>query len=339
MRNHHGKPSEHAANDPLRIYMPPLSEWRRDTENGARLWTHPEIGWTFVVGSRGKMGYVRTSYSRDGKITFRATDGDVYKQIKRWYAHQTPSSMSRLSERNPDRPPSVAGKLRQFAILDRDRYVGVVDTGNRYDDTSEEGALAQYIADERARGTSPHFYKDRYAVAVRRSERNPDWSAMREKASHYAGRAAAGARSAYDWTAPRARAAYDWTAPRARAAGHAAWEGTKAAGRAVKRGAKRAAPVIARGAKSAAERMERWAAEPNGAKYSVYVQGSGWSDTWAVSGGLRAAVASARDAVSGRNEVVSASVYKTADRSARDVVTFTNRNSDGNVGRVRKIAG
>ena len=267
MRNHHGKPSEHAANDPLRIYMPPLSEWRRDTENGARLWTHPEIGWTFVVGSRGKMGYVRTSYSRDGKITFRATDGDVYKQIKRWYAHQTPSSLSRLSERNPD------------------------------------------------------------------------WSAMREKASHYAGRAAAGARSAYDWTAPRARAAYDWTAPRARAAGHAAWEGTKAAGRAVKRGAKRAAPVIARGAKSAAERMERWAAEPNGAKYSVYVQGSGWSDTWAVSGGLRAAVASARDAVSGRNEVVSASVYKTADRSARDVVTFTNRNSDGNVGRVRKIAG
>lgn len=101
-------------------------------------------------------------------------------------------------------------------------------------------------------------------LVSRTAERNPDWSAMRAKASHYSERAVAGARSAYDWTAPRARAAYDWTAPRARAAGHAAWEGTKAAGRAVKRGAKRAAPVIARGAKSAAERMDRWAAEPNG---------------------------------------------------------------------------
>ncbi len=171
----------------------------------------------------------------------------------------------------------------------------------------------------------------------RLSERNPDWSEVRAKASHYAGRAAAGARSAYDWTAPRARAAYGWTAPRARAAGHAAWEGTKAAGRAVKRGAKRAAPVIARGAKSAAERMDRWAAEPNGAKYSVYVSGSGWHDSWTVKGGLAAAVAEARHAVSGRNEVASASVYKTADRSARDVVKFTNRDSDGNVGRVRKI--
>jgi hypothetical protein len=114
-------------------------------------------------------------------------------------------------------------------------------------------------------------------------------------------------------------------------------DGTKAAGRAVKRGAKRAAPVIARGAKSAAERMDRWAAEPNGAKYSVYVSGSGWHDSWAVKGGLAAATAEARHAVSGRSEVVSASVYKTADRSARDVVKFTNRDSHGNVGRVRKI--
>lgn len=187
-------------------------------------------------------------------------------------------------------------------------------------------------------GKMREWYAQQTPTSLRRlSERNPDWSAMRAKASHYGERAVAGARSAYDWTAPRARAAYDWTAPRARAAGHAAWEGTKAAGRAVKRGAKRAAPVIARGAKSAAERMDRWAAEPNGAKYSVYVSGSGWHDSWAVKGGLAAATAEARHAVSGRSEVVSASVYKTADRSARDVVKFTNRDSHGNVGRVRKI--
>jgi hypothetical protein len=265
LRNHHGKPSEHGAHDPLRIYMPPLMEWSR-SKGGERAWTHPELGWRFVISQR--VGWVTMPHGDDWQEK-EWFDGKspvaVHGKMREWYAQQTPTSLRRLSERNPD------------------------------------------------------------------------WSAMRAKASHYGERAVAGARSAYDWTAPRARAAYDWTAPRARAAGHAAWEGTKAAGRAVKRGAKRAAPVIARGAKSAAERMDRWAAEPNGAKYSVYVSGSGWHDSWAVKGGLAAATAEARHAVSGRSEVVSASVYKTADRSARDVVKFTNRDSHGNVGRVRKI--
>lgn len=192
LRNHHGKPSEHGAHDPLRIYMPPLMEWSR-SKGGERAWTHPELGWRFVISQR--VGWVTMPHGDDWQEK-EWFDGKspvaVHGKMREWYAQQTPTSLRRLSERNPD------------------------------------------------------------------------WSAMRAKASHYGERAVAGARSAYDWTAPRARAAYDWTAPRARAAGHAAWEGTKAAGRAVKRGAKRAAPVIARGAKSAAERMDRWAAEPNG---------------------------------------------------------------------------
>ena len=88
---------------------------------------------------------------------------------------------------------------------------------------------------------SSHMY------GARRSERNPDWSAIRAKASRYGSRAATGARDAYQWTAPRAKRAAEVT-----------WEGAKSAGRAVKRGAKRAAPVVARGARSAAESMERW---------------------------------------------------------------------------------
>jgi hypothetical protein len=91
------------------------------------------------------------------------------------------------------------------------------------------------------------WYSQQTMASLRRAERNPDWSAMRAKASHYGSRAATGAREAYEWTAPRAK----------RAAA-ATWEGAKATGRAVKRGAKRAAPVLARGARSAAESMERW---------------------------------------------------------------------------------
>lgn len=82
---------------------------------------------------------------------------------------------------------------------------------------------------------------------TRLSAQNPDWSAMRAKASHYGSRAATGAREAYAWTAPRAKRAAEVT-----------WEGAKSAGRAVKRGAKRAAPVVARGARSAAEGLDRW---------------------------------------------------------------------------------
>ena len=96
--------------------------------------------------------------------------------------------------------------------------------------------------------------REYHAVAVptgsltyRGAAQNPDWSAIRAKASHYGSRAAAGAREAYAYAAPRARRAAEVT-----------WEGAKSAGRAVKRGAKRAAPVVARGARSAAEGLDRW---------------------------------------------------------------------------------
>ncbi len=73
-------------------------------------------------------------------------------------------------------------------------------------------------------------------------------------------------------------------------------------------------------------------------KYSVYVQSSGSHSTHAVKGDLRAARANARDSVRGANYVITSEVYLTADPSATAIAKFTNRDSDGNVGRVREVA-
>ncbi len=187
LRNHHGKPHEHAPGDPLGEYLPPLSEWTPDASSSGRVrhWTHPALGWVFAVSGNNRLGYVRTSYSRGGKHEVRGAN--AHNLLREWYAAQTPASVARLAAQDP------------------------------------------------------------YAAIGRSAERNPDWSAIRAKASHYGSRAATGAREAYAWTAPRAKRAAEVT-----------WEGAKSAGRAVKRGAKRAAPVVARGARSAAEGLDRW---------------------------------------------------------------------------------
>ena len=73
-------------------------------------------------------------------------------------------------------------------------------------------------------------------------------------------------------------------------------------------------------------------------KYSVYVQSSGSHSTHAVKGDLRAARANARDSVRSANYVITSEVYLTADPSATAIAKFTNRDADGNVGRVREVA-
>lgn len=73
-------------------------------------------------------------------------------------------------------------------------------------------------------------------------------------------------------------------------------------------------------------------------KYSVYIQTSGSHSTHAVKGDLRAARANARDSVRGANYVITSEVYLTADPSATAIAKFTNRDADGNVGRVREVA-
>jgi hypothetical protein len=73
-------------------------------------------------------------------------------------------------------------------------------------------------------------------------------------------------------------------------------------------------------------------------KYSVYIQTSGSHSTHAVKGDLRAARANARDSVRGANYVITSEVYLTADPSATAIAKFTNRDDDGNVGRVREVA-
>ena len=176
LRNHHGKPHEHAPGDPLGVYLPPLAKWKKD-DHGMRSWRHPELPLRFTITA--SSGGVAVRYNDDYSYDETWFDGpsprDVLAAMKVWYSQQTMASL-------------------------------------------------------------------------RRAARNPDWSAIRAKASHYGSRAAAGAREAYAWTAPRAKRAAEVT-----------WEGAKSAGRAVKRGAKRAAPVVARGARSAAESMDRWA--------------------------------------------------------------------------------
>lgn len=244
-RNHHD--GHHDPGDPLGVYMPPLDQWQssKDESNYTQFkWVHPKLGWIFTVGY--------SAFFQHGN--FRRESGyraDVVVNVRgRSRKSVTVATL-----------PTYDGRFSRGGFV----FDGQPMTNHRSEPTIAIDDGRRTIED--AYNAARKWYS---GVAYsgpgvdRLSERNPDWSEVREKASHYAGRAAAGARSAYDWTAPRARAAYDWTAPRARAAGHAAWEGTKAAGRAVKRGAKRAAPVIARGAKSAAERMDRWAAEPNG---------------------------------------------------------------------------
>lgn len=146
------------------------------------------------------------------------------------------------------------------------------------------------------------------AYPVRYSTQNPDWSAMRAKASHYGSRAATGAREAYAWTAPRAKRAAEVT-----------WEGAKSAGRAVKRGAKRAAPVVARGARSAAEGLDRWS-QTNGRHNS--------GEPWGYYNGIQLNVYSS----GGRRTEVYVSVYARglAKRTPVEIVEAIHRAMGGN---------
>lgn len=95
------------------------------------------------------------------------------------------------------------------------------------------------------------------------------------------------------------------------------------------------------GARSLRFLEETLGRKPNAARsaYHVYVQGPGWWDGWDVEkGGLAAASRAAARAVRGRGEVVTARVSRKepGGREGPPIVTYTNRNADGGVGRVRK---
>lgn len=51
--NHHGRPSEHAKGDPLGVYMPPLTKWKKVGVDKFGMksveWTHPTLGWKFDI--------------------------------------------------------------------------------------------------------------------------------------------------------------------------------------------------------------------------------------------------------------------------------------------------
>ncbi len=192
LRNHHGKPNEHAPGDPLGVYLPTIDRWGRG--GGRFALTHSKLGWVFLV---------KPSVSGRGFDARVSVDADALRDFR----FPTPWGG------NPRSPVFEVAEGAPSASSARD-------------------ALADWYS---------------HVTPKRGAERNPDWSAIRAKASHYGSRAATGAREAYAWTAPRAKRAAEVT-----------WEGAKSAGRAVKRGAKRAAPVVARGARSAAEGLDRW---------------------------------------------------------------------------------
>lgn len=99
LRNHHGKPHEHAPGDPLGVYLPPLKEWERRAHDG-KFWTHPLLGWEFVVQPGGGGMVILTSTIWR---TFPATsESSTYAKLREWYASQTPASVARSSVRNPD---------------------------------------------------------------------------------------------------------------------------------------------------------------------------------------------------------------------------------------------
>ena len=244
LRNHHGKPHEHAPGDPLGVYLPPLAKWDRHAHGHE--WAHPSLPIRFVT----------------------------------WKSFRRDHAWSGWAQKNPEGLSNNA--------LSAQFHGG--------SEAEVRGALARWYA----------LHGDAYVS--RRSERNPDWSAMRAKASHYGSRAATGAREAYAWTAPRAKRAAEVT-----------WEGAKSAGRAVKRGAKRAAPVVARGARSAAEGLDRWS-QTNGRHNS--------GEPWGYYNGIQLNVYSS----GGRRTEVYVSVYARglAKRTPVEIVEAIHRAMGGN---------
>lgn len=123
VRNHHGKPHEHAPGDPLGVYLPPLAKWQHTkprkefsyTPDGRYLWNHPALPWQFRISYHdhdyseryrsARPASYGVVFSTDGRrlAQFYAVEPqDVYAQMKQWYASQTPKSAWRLSTQNPD---------------------------------------------------------------------------------------------------------------------------------------------------------------------------------------------------------------------------------------------
>lgn len=84
--NHHD--GYHAPSDPLGVYLPPLSKWRR--AGIVTSWTHSRLGWRFTIR------HVRTVFTarvvNDGRVLFVrrvASEREAMRVLRAWYAKQT----------------------------------------------------------------------------------------------------------------------------------------------------------------------------------------------------------------------------------------------------------
>lgn len=124
--NHHG--GYHAPGDPLGVYLPPPSEWREAHIEGgpsAIVWIHPHLRWQFWLYRDGS-GAVIIPRDHAQNRTFTSANGDVYAQMKRWYASQ------RLGFTKPNRAPRDAVAGQTYADSREDDLTGRRVSGERY---------------------------------------------------------------------------------------------------------------------------------------------------------------------------------------------------------------
>lgn len=173
--NHHG--GHHAPGDPLGVYLPPPSEWKEARVEGrpsAIVWVHPSLRWQFWLYRDGS-GAVVIPRDHARNRTFTPANGDVYAQMKHWYASQ------HFGFTKPNRAP--ARRIPGATLLPRegDPLMGLRVAGDGY-----SGEVRAPAIPYDGRGTS-HIVgghvlsRARVAGAVRRDEKRLREEAFRSR--------------------------------------------------------------------------------------------------------------------------------------------------------------